>query len=371
MLITRVRLSIMAALVAVFAFSARAEEPAVKRLLYVMTPGVRNYLEYGGAGIAIFDIDKGHTFVRRIETTASQEKTPDNIKGVCASAVTRKLYFTTPKKLYAFDLVTEKTLWEKALPKGCDRPSLTPDGTILYVPSFEKDIWNVVNAETGDVIATVETHNGAHNTVGSLDGKRMYLGGLAAPTLFVADTSNHAIIKRVGPFGGAVRPFTINGSQTLAYVCVNGLLGFEVADLVEDKGVYRVTVEGYKMGPVKRHGCPSHGVGLTPDEREVWVVDAFNKAVHIFDSTRLPVTQLESIKLRDEPGWVTFSLDGTLAYPSTGDVIDVKTRKIVALLTDEKQRAVGSEKMVEVQFDVAGKIVKAGDQFGVGRKEKK
>ena len=38
------------------------------------------------------------------------------------------------------------------------------------------------------------------------------------------------------------------------------------------------------------------------------------------------------------PGWVTFTLRGDLAYPSTGDVIDVQTRKIVARLTDEEGR---------------------------------
>src|SRR5205807_7601998 len=78
---------------------ARGEEGA-KRYLYVAAPGIRNYLEFGGAGILVFDIDNGHRFVKRIETTASKEKKPLNIKGVCASAGTRKLYFTTPKQLY-------------------------------------------------------------------------------------------------------------------------------------------------------------------------------------------------------------------------------------------------------------------------------
>ena len=45
--------------------------------------------------------------------------------------------------------MTEKTLWEKALPSGCDRMSITPDGKVLYVPSFEKDIWNVVDGDDG------------------------------------------------------------------------------------------------------------------------------------------------------------------------------------------------------------------------------
>jgi len=74
---------------------------------------------------------------------------------------------------------------------------------------------------------------------------------------------------------------------------------------------------------------------------------------------------LESIKLRGEPGWVTFTLDGQYAYPSTGDVVDVKTRKIVCGLTDEKGREVQSEKMLEIEFR-DGQPVRAGSQFGLG-----
>src|SRR5437763_2008653 len=93
---------------------------AERRYLYVVAPGIRNYLEFGGAGILVFDIDHGHRFVKRIETTASRGKKPLNIKGVCACPVTRRLYFTTPKQLCCVDLVTEKTLWHKELPQGCD-----------------------------------------------------------------------------------------------------------------------------------------------------------------------------------------------------------------------------------------------------------
>ncbi len=158
----------------------------------------------------------------------------------------------------------------------------------------------------------------------------------------------------------------MNGRQTLCYVNVNELLGFEIGDLKTDKMLHRVEVQGFQKGPVKRHGCPSHGVGLTPDEREVWVVDAFNQRVHVFDNTVSPPKQAASIKVRDEPGWVTFSLDGRYAYPSTGDVIEVATRKIVTSLTDEKSTPVMSEKMVEIHFTDA-QPVRNGDQFGLGR----
>jgi DNA-binding beta-propeller fold protein YncE len=346
--------------------SARGESSA-RRFLYVVCPGIRDYLEFGGAGILVFDIDDGHKLVKRIATTASKTGKPRNIKGVVANPKTRKLHFTTPESLYCVDLVSEKTEWEKELPQGCDRLAGTPDGKTLYVPSFEKDIWNVVDSVSGKVITDIVTKSGSHNTICGLDGKKAYLAGLKSPLLFVADTSTNKVIDKVGPFAASIRPFTINGTQTLCFVNVNELLGFEIGDLKTGKKLHRVEVPDFKSGPVKRHGCPSHGIGLTPDEKELWVVDAFNERVHIFDAAPMPPKYATSIKLREQPGWVTFSLDGKFAYPSTGEVIDVSTKKIATTLADEKGGPVHSEKMVEIHFK-DGIPIAVGDQFGLGRK---
>jgi DNA-binding beta-propeller fold protein YncE len=343
-----------------------AAEPAERHYLYVVCPGIRNLPEFGGAGILVFDMDNGHKFVKRIETPASKVEKPENIKGVCACAATRRLYFTTLHKLYCVDLMTEKTLWEKELPGGTDRMAITPDGKWVYVPSFEGPTWNVVDGATGDHAATIETNSGAHNTVCALDGSHVYLAGLKSPILRVADPKTHKVVGTVGPFSDVIRPFTVNAAQTLCFVNVNKLLGFEIGDLKTGKMLHRVEVEGFKQGPVKRHGCPSHGVGLTPDEKEVWVCDAANSRVHVFDATVMPPKQKESIALREQPGWVTFSLDGRYAYPSTGEVIDTRTKKILIGLKDEKDREVHSEKMVEIVFK-DGVPVRNGDQFGVGR----
>ena len=344
----------------------RAADEQPRRYLYVVCPGIRDYLEFGGAGILVFDIDDGHRFVKRVATPASREQKPDNIKGVCASAATGKLYFTTRSKLYCVDLVSEQTLWEKSPPNGTDRMSITPNGKTLYVPSFEQDTWNVIDAATGEPITSIETKSGAHNTVVSRDGRRMYLGGLKSPILFVADTATHRVVQQIGPFAGAIRPFTVNGAAMRAYICVKGLLGFEIGDLTSGKKLHRIEVAGYETGPVKRHGCPSHGIGLTPDEEEVWVVDAFNQRVHVFDNIVEPPKQTTSIALREQPGWVTFSLDGKFAYPSTGEVIDTATKQILTALADEEGRAVHSEKMIEIDFR-GGAPIAVGDQFGVGR----
>lgn len=351
--------------------NASAQDSAVatrpQRLLYVAAPGIRNYLEYGGHGLVVFDMNNGHKFVKRIPTGGlGSDGKPLNVKGVCASATTGKLYISTIETLQCIDLTTETLLWEKALEGGCDRMSIAPDGSVLYVPSFEKAHWNVVNGDTGDVIAKITPDSGAHNTVYGLDGKWCYLAGLRSPLLTIADTATHTASRTVGPFSSSIRPFTINGRQTLCFVTINDLLGFEVGDIVTGKKLHRVAVTGFQPGPVKRHGCPSHGIGLTPDEKELWVTDGHNQHLHIFDATVMPPTQMTSIKVRDEPGWITFSIDGQYAYPSTGDVIDAASKQIVTSLTDETGAAVMSEKMVEVQFE-NDRIVRTGDQFGVGR----
>src|SRR5262249_30653988 len=154
-------------------------------------------------------------------------------------------------------------------------------------------------------------------------GARMYLAAIGSKSLPVADTKTHKIIQTVGPFGAGIRPFTVNADRSLVYVNVNELLGFEIADLKTGKLLHRVEVQGVKKGTVRRDGCPSHGVGLTPDETEVWVCDAANSSLHVFDNTVMPPKQVASIKLREQPGWITFSRDGRWAWPSTGDVIDV------------------------------------------------
>jgi hypothetical protein len=346
----------------------RAAEPAEaeRHLLYVAAPGIRNYLEFGGAGILVFDMDHGHRFVRRIETPASQAAKPENIKGICASAATQRLYFTTLTRLYCVDLRSDKTLWERALPDGCDRLAITPDGKTLYVPTLERDHWNIVDASSGDVVNKIVTKSGSHNTIVSLDGTRAYLAGLRSRMLTVVDTHSQEVVQPVGPFSGPIRPFTVNAAKTLCFCCVNDCLGFEIGDLTTGKVLHRVEVQGFNKGVPKRHGCPSHGVGLTPDEKEVWVVDGANSQVHVFDATTMPPRQTQSIRLREQPGWVTFSLDGRYAYPSTGEVIDTKTKKILVGLQDERGREVHSEKMVEVVFQ-GDRVVRTADQFGLGR----
>lgn len=343
-----------------------AEKAVEKRYLYVAVPGIRDYLGYGGHGILVFDIDNNHRFVKRIRTQGLHPNgKPSNVKGIAVSLPLNSIFISTLESLQRIDLATDKVVWEKPFEGGCDRMSVSPDGFTMYLPSLEKGFWNVVDCKNGNIIKKIDVYKRAHNTLYGSSGTLVYLDDIASPWLYIADAKTHTLTAKVGPFKNNVRPFTVNNKETLAYVTVDILLGFEVGDLKTGKKLASVVVEGWNMGPVRRHGNPSHGIGLTPDEKELWVCDGHNMRLHVF-SARPPYQQLTTIPLRDMPGWITFSIDGKYAYPSSGEVIDVKSRNILVTLKDEFNNNVSSEKMVEVQLN--GKnVIRAGDQFGIGR----
>ncbi len=364
----RTSANIAAALSALLISGIIASAADQQHLLYVANPGTRNYVEYGGVGISVFDIDHDYKFVRRIPTWSVPEGAkPENVKGIVASAATGRVFVSSLNRMVAIDAISGKKIWDQSYEGGCDRMAISPDGKVLYVPQLEGPKWHVVNAGNGKVITTIEPKSGSHNTIFAADGSRVYLAGLKSTSLSIADPKTHTITSTVGPFDNVIRPFTVNGSNTLVFVNINGLLGFEVGDIRTGKKLHRVEVQGYQQGTVKRHGCPSHGIALTPDEKELWVADCANSAIHIFDATVMPPKQRTTIKARDCVGWVSFSMDGRVAYSSTGEIIDVATKKIVTALRDEEGHDVQSEKMLDLV--IAGKkVLRAGSQFGLGAK---
>jgi DNA-binding beta-propeller fold protein YncE len=342
-----------------------ATAPVIRHYLYVATPGIRDYLGYGGHGILVFDMDNHHRFVKRIATSGYHpDKTPSNVKGIAVSIPLNSVFISTIESLQRIDLTTDKIIWEKPFEGGCDRMDISPDGKTMYLPSFENSFWNVVDCATGDLIKKIPVNKRAHNTIYGPSGKYVYLDDIASSWLYVVDTKMREITKKIGPFSNFIRPFTINGKETLVYATVDSLLGFEVGDLQTGKKLSHVEVQGWEAGPVRRHGDPSHGIALTPDEKEIWLADGHNMRVHVF-SAIAPYQQLTTIPLQDMPGWINFSIDGRYAYPSSGEVIDTKTRKILTTLQDEFHNSVASEKMLEIDF-TGNKAVKAADQFGIG-----
>lgn len=345
--------------------SGTSDPAEYKRYLYVVGRGSPN--------LRVYDVDSGYKLVK---SRTLRELEVSRTWGAVAHAESGILYLSHHNRdgaggaispgVLAYDLVADEVLWRKTYKPFVDSLEITPDGKTLYMATGEAsssgDFWFVLDAATGDVKDKIVVHRGAHNTVVGLDGTRVYMGSVRYPYLVVADTATNDVIREIGPFRAGVRPFTVNGAQTLAFVNVNQFLGFEVGDVATGKKLYSVPVAGFPSGPFDEElDVQSHGVALTPDEREVWVVDSRSRALHTFDVSGLPGTapvQKDSIQLEGGPVWIAFSRDGRFAHVSTGDVIDTKTRQIVAKTASSKIR-------LQIDF-IDEKPVKAYSRYGLG-----
>ncbi len=345
--------------------SLHAADTGLKRYLYMSTP---DGAQSGGSGkgILVFDIDDGHRFVRRIDIPFKE-----GLRGFCGSLKNHAVYYSsTSRILGAFDLETEKVLWERQLEAGVDRACVTPDGKKLYAPTGwwwrgTNSGMLVLNPANGEVLNRLPSGPQAHNSIASLDGKFVYLG--TETNFWVYRAKDDSLVKRFEGVGErGVFPFTVDSRNRSAYICLGQHVGFDVLDLRKGKTLHRVMAADPENGQTIVHR--THGAGLTPDEKELWISDQDGKKLFIFDATQTPPKQSGHVDLSvGGHGWITFSLDGRHAWCHTPDIIDAKTRKIAATFKDENGQLVSSSKFIEVHFR-NGKVVAMGDQFGVGRR---
>ena len=341
-----------------------AADTGLKRYLYMSTPD-GSQPGGSGKGILVFDIDDGHRFVRRIEIPFKE-----GLRGFCGNLRNHAVYYSsTSRVLGAFDLETEKVLWEKQLEAGVDRACVTPDGKKLYAPTGwwwrgTNSGMLVLNPANGDILNRLPSGPQAHNSLTSLDGQFAYLG--TETNFWVYRTKDDVLVQRFDNVGErGVFPFTIDSRNRTAYVCLGNHVGFDVLDLTTGKVPHRVMAADPVNGKKITHR--THGAGLTPDEKELWISDQDGKKLFIFDATQKPPRQTGHVDLSvGGHGWITFSLDGRFAWCHTPDVFDVKTRRQVATLKDEHGQLVSGSKFIEVHFR-KGKVVDMGDQFGLGR----
>src|SRR5205807_419125 len=210
-------------------------------------------------------------------------------------------------------------------------------------------IWNVIDAGSGQIVDRIHGGAGPHNTVVGLSGARVYLGGSQLNYLYVASTRTNRVIGRVGPLWSGVRPFTVNGRETLAYTSSTGLLGFQVSSIRSGHVLYPTTPgKRFTWNPAgSQIDDPSHGVSLSPDERQLWLVDTPNNRVHVFDVSHVPTRaprRIADIKLADRwtghesacvyachrEGWLLHSRSGCFVYVGdSGDVYSTVTRRRV------------------------------------------
>jgi DNA-binding beta-propeller fold protein YncE len=298
------------------------------------------------------------------------------VRGAAASSVTGILYLSYGSDgtggggwLLAYDLRKDIVLWEKHYVFGVDSMSVSPDGKTIYMPTGELTlggVWKVLDAKTGAVIGSIHTDGiGPHNTEGSSDSLYVYLGPRFSDYLVMASTVSRKVIKQIGPVENGVRPFEVNAANTLAFITTSGFLGFQVGDIKTAKIIYTVPVRGF---PTTGAGSPnpSHGISLSPNGKEIYLIDRISSYVHVFDVSGLPRSspkQIASIRLLGpisglkpgcaydcyREGWLHHSRDGRYVFVGdSGDVIDTSSRTTVARLPAM------ADSRVEIEIDFQG-----------------
>jgi hypothetical protein len=161
------------------------------------------------------------------------------------------------------------------------------------------------------------------------------------PDLEVASTATDRVVKRIGPLRAGVRPLTINGRETIAYTTATGLLGFQVSSIRTGRVLFTIGFgPRFQRSPVTfRFSAPSHGISLTPNERQLWVIDSPNDYVHVFDVSRVPQRRprrIADIRLAHSltaDGWIQVSRSGCFVYVGdSGDVLSARSFRPVAFL---------------------------------------
>jgi DNA-binding beta-propeller fold protein YncE len=336
--------------------------------------------------IYVYDMDAGQRLVQHVELPVAR-----GIRGVAASPRTHTLYISYGGdgggngngSMLAYDLLAGRVLWQRSYSTGIDSMDVSPDGSRVYMPTGELNSgggWLVLDGRDGRVITTIQGGAGPHNTLMSLDGRHVYLGGRNHEYLEVADTQTNRVVRSIGPLRSGVRPFTINGRQTLAYTTATGFLGFQVSSIASGRVLYTQSFRGFNWSPSRfAPSAPSHGISLAPNERQVWVIDAPNSYVHVFDVSRVPAGPprlLANIALphamsgEESPckydcardGWLQHSRNGRFVYVGdSGDAIDTRSLRPVAYLPALRQ----SRKMLEIDWR-GGVPIATTSRQGVG-----
>ncbi len=141
-----------------------------------------------------------------------------------------------------------------------------------------------------------------------------------------------------------------DGSTKRVFTQISALNGFSVVDFAQHMEVTKVTLPEppiqYDHGGYRTNE-PSHGIGISPDNKTLWVTSIPNNAVYAYDLATLKMigkVDLPNEKLAGHetpisavPEWVTFTPDGKYLYVSNAglrsvSVIDAPAMKLVKVI---------------------------------------
>lgn len=228
----------------------------------------------------------------------------------------------------------------------------TPDGSWIYVPCADGQ-WQIVDGHERRIVKSIQTGGRPHNTVVSPDGKRMYLSPMGYPhAVTIVDVEGgHNVIGEI-PFRDVTRPPAITSDERLFFQNIDNMLGFQVADIGQRHVIK--TIEHFIPQQRREEWSRSHGLGVRPDQQEIWSCNVEHHLVHVHEMTSGNYREIARITLPGPVYWLSFSPDSKYCFVSVRSkrqvaVIDCASKNIVKML--DGGEAVKRTQVVGVPLD--------------------
>jgi YVTN family beta-propeller protein len=322
-------------------------------LLSVLAPvpawaGMSRIYVTNSAGDSIHVIDPSTNKV------VQQIKNIEGAHGIAFSPDGSRVYVSdeVDSTLDVFDRKTGKLIKKVTLSAHPNNIAVAKDGRIVVGIARDPGALDIIDPVTLTRTKSVPVNGKLHNVYVTPDGKYVVTGSIRTGIVTVIDLVTEQPVWEV-KFNKGIRPMAIeagpDGATKRIFVQLSDLNGFAVVDFAARKEVERVQLplakEAFETDG-DRSTAPSHGMGVAPDGKSLWVTSIPNNAVYVYslaDLSLLGEVALPSLKL---PGhdtisavanWVTFTPDSKTVYISNAGLrsvsaIDTKSMKLIAVV---------------------------------------
>ena len=260
--------------------------------------------------------------------------------------------------LDVFDRATGALIKKVALSNRPNNIAVTKNGDrILVGIARGHGAVDVIDAKTLERTKSILVNGRLHNIYVTPDGKHLITGSIPSKLLTVIDLEREMPVWELS-FDLGVRPMTIeagpDGATKRIFVQLSDTNGFAVVDFAARKEVARIKLPASKTEfemDAGRATSPSHGIGVSPDNKTLWVTSIPNNAAFAYDLTGPKLNELKLIgevalpdlkvsghgPIGSVPNWVTFTPDSKTVYISNAGIravtaIDTASMKVKAVI---------------------------------------
>jgi YVTN family beta-propeller protein len=277
--------------------------------------------------------DSVHVIDPATNKVVQEFKGPEAMHGVAFSPDGAHVYVSNEheRTLDVFDRAEGALIKQVKLSDRPNNIAVARDGRIVVGIARGAGALDIIDPGTLERRASVPVNGRLHNVYVSADSRYVITGSIPNKMITVMDLAKEQVAWEVQLDKG-VRPMTIesnpDGSPKRIFAQLSDLNGFSVVDFAARKEVARIVLPKatatFETDP-GRDTSPSHGIGVSPDNKTLWVTSIPNNAVFVYSladlkligEVALPVLKVPGREqMSSVPNWVTFTPDGKTVYVS-------------------------------------------------------